>query len=62
VSDDENIGVLRERMATRLGVKVQNWGIYEAEDNKPLKLVDDSKEINQFDHKSLYFWPKMEVV
>lgn len=61
VGDDEKISSIKKKMADALGVKERNWGIYASQDNKPLKIVEDTKQINQIDRNSLHFYPKIVI-
>ena len=61
VKADELISSLRKKMAEKLGVKEKNWGIYMAQDDNPLKIVDDNKKISQINHNNLYFYPKIVI-
>jgi hypothetical protein len=60
VTDDEQISNLRKRIAHEMGVKEGNWGIYMHHNNK-LKIVEDTKQINQIDRKGLHFYPKAVI-
>lgn len=60
VGNDENISSLRKRVAASLGVKETNWGIYIPNNNR-LKIVEDTKKINQVDRNKLHFYPKAVI-
>jgi hypothetical protein len=61
VKDDEQISSIKKKMADVIGVKERNWGIYISQDNKPLRIVEDTTQINQVDRNALHFYPKIVI-
>jgi hypothetical protein len=60
VKDDEKISVLKKRIAEAMGVSEKNWGIYVPNNNR-LKIVEDTKQVNQVDRDKLHFYPKAVI-